>query len=54
MGVVIFVRMRYEKYGGGGLNVVRYVTQIRIEKAPIDIAIPKSSGAIGALMFPSG
>ena len=30
VGFVIFVTMRYEKYGGmGGLNVVRYVTQMK-------------------------
>ena len=26
---VIFVTMRYEKYGGWGSNVVRYVTQMK-------------------------
>ena len=44
VGVVIFVKMRYEKYGGwGGLNVLRYVTQIKeIENALIDLAGPKN------------
>ena len=43
MGVVIFVTMRYEKYGGGGskCGALRNAND-KIENALIDIAIPKN------------